>query len=267
MDLSLAKRVGIAAAYKGGNILSAHFGRITQVSKKGAIDLMTEADIASERAVVATIKNAFPDHRILAEESGLDHGEADCQWFIDPLDGTTNYAHQLPLWAVSIGFAVSGQLVLGIVLNPLSGELFTAVKDGGAELNGRSIRVSKSETVSDSLLATGFPYDFQPIMDPLMVRFAHCLEASRGVRRLGSAALDICYVACGRFDAFWEQNLNPWDTAAALCIAAEAGATVTDFSSQRYDIFKKEILVTTPNIHAEMLSLLKCDIKISEDNE
>lgn len=266
MDLSLARQVGIAAAHKGAEILSAYFGKIKQVKKKGAIDLVTEADTASEAAIVATIKKAFPNHSILAEEGGLNRKESTYQWFIDPLDGTTNYTHQVPMWAISIGCAVRGEPVLGVVLNPMSGELFTGVKGGGAALNGRPVRVSRSATVSDSLLVTGFPYNFQSIMNPLMARFARCLEASQGVRRLGSAALDICFVACGRFDAFWEQGLNPWDTAAAVCIASEAGAITTDFSNRPFNLYNHEILVANPNIHLQMLSLLENEIDTTEDD-
>ncbi len=267
MDLLLARQVGIAAARKGAEILSARFGRIKRVDKKGAIDLVTEADTASEAVIVATIKKAFPDHSILAEERGLIGKDTAHQWFVDPLDGTTNYAHQVPLWAVSIGFAVRGEPVLGIVLNPVAGELFTAARGMGAALNGRPVRVSRSQAVSESLLVTGFPYDFQRIMGPVMARFARCLRASRGVRRLGSASLDICFVACGRFDAFWEQGLNPWDTAAGVCIASEAGGIITDFSNRPFDLKKNEILVANPNIHAEMLSLLENETDITEDDE
>ena len=257
MDLEFLKRVGIAAAYKGGNILRSHYGKINKIDKKGAIDLVTEADTESEKAIIDTIKKLFPDHTILAEESGWNIGEADHQWFVDPLDGTTNFAHELGLFSISIAFALNGETVLGIVLIPETGEMFTALKDSGAELNGRPISVSNSKTVSDSLLITGFPYDLMDALNPLMTRFANCLKASQGVRRLGSAAIDLCFVACGRFDAFWEQNLKPWDTAAGEFIAREAGAMITDFSNKPFSVNKKEILATNGNIHNEMLSLLQ----------
>ena len=257
MDLEFVKRVGIAAAYKGGNILRSHYGKINKIDKKGAIDLVTEADTESEKAIIETIKKLFPDHTILAEESGWNIGEADHQWFVDPLDGTTNFAHELGLFSISIAFALNGETVFGIVLIPETGEMFTALKDSGAELNGRPISVSNSKTVSDSLLITGFPYDLMDALNPLMTRFANCLKASQGVRRLGSAAIDLCFVACGRFDAFWEQNLKPWDTAAGEFIAREAGAMITDFSNKPFSVNKKEILATNGNIHNEMLSLLQ----------
>ncbi len=257
MDLEQAKRVGIQAAYGGAKIVREHFGHLSQISHKGAFDLVTEADTASEKTIIQTIRNAFPDHAILAEESGINHGNAEYQWIIDPLDGTTNYAHQLPIFSVAIALAVRHEIVLGLVLNPMDGELFSAIAGKGAALNDTSIRVSSTASVDKSLLVTGFPYDFSEIIEPVMKRFSVCQNSSQGVRRLGSAALDICYVACGRFDGFWEQNLKPWDKAAAAVIAAEAGAMITDFANRPFAIDQKEILVTNGNIHQEMLSLLE----------
>jgi myo-inositol-1(or 4)-monophosphatase len=259
MDIEAAKRVGIEAIYKGAKVLRNHFGRISQVSQKGAFDLVTEADTESEKQIIETIWNTFPDHAILAEESGENKGTVEYQWLIDPLDGTTNYVHQLPFFTISIALAVSGNIELGLILNPMDGELYSAIAGKGAELNGKPINVSSIASVSDSLLITGFPYDFNEIVDPAMNRFSVCQQASQGVRRLGSAALDFCYVACGRFDGFWEQNLHPWDKAAGAIIAAEAGAVITDFSNQPFSINQKEILVTNGRIHQEMLSLLKIE--------
>jgi len=261
MDFEHAKRVGIAAAYSGAKVLTEHFGNISQIDKKGAFDLVTEADTGSERQIIKTIREAFPDHAILAEESGAEKGNSEYRWIIDPLDGTTNYAHQLPIFTISIALALHDEIVFGLVLNPIDGELFSAVAGKGAELNGKSIRASSTASVHDSLLATGFPYNFSEIIEPAMKRFTVCQDASQGVRRLGSAALDICYVACARFDGFWEQNLNLWDTAAGAIIAAEAGAMITNFSNQPFSINQKEILVTNGKIHQEMLSLL--DLKDS----
>jgi len=257
MDFEFIKKVGLDAACKSAGILRRYLGRISGVNKKGAIDLVTEADIDSEKSIIDSIRGKFPGHEILAEESGLNRGSADYRWIIDPLDGTTNFAHQLGLFSVSIAFALQGDIVLGIVLNPVTEELFTAVKGKGAELNGRPIRVSGSKTVSESLLVTGFPYDLHSMIEPLLTRFSNCLKASQGIRRLGSAALDLCFVACGRFDGFWEQNLKPWDTAAGMLVAREAGAVVTDFSNNSFTIGKKEILATNGMIHDEMLSLMK----------
>ena len=257
MDLEHAKKVGIKAAYSGAKVLRNHFGHISQIDQKGAFDLVTEADTESEKTIIQIIRKAFPDHAILAEESGVNHGNAECQWIIDPLDGTTNYAHQLPIFSIAIALAVRDQMVLGLVLNPMDGELFSAIAGNGATLNGNPIRVTSTPHVHHSLLVTGFPYDFSEIIEPVMTRFSVCQNASQGVRRLGSAALDICYVACGRFDAFWEQNLKPWDKAAAAVIATEAGAVITNFKNQPFALDQKEILVTNGKIHQEMLSLLK----------
>ncbi len=257
MDLEPVKRVAVAAAYKGARAIMPFYGRLSKINKKGAIDLVTEADTESEKIIIETIKTVFPDHSILAEESGLNHGNSESKWIIDPLDGTTNFTHQLGIFSVSIAFALNGNVVVGVVFNPAAGELFTAVKGNGAALNGRPITVSNKNKISESLLVTGFPYNHQKIFKTLMSRFSACLRASQGIRRLGSAALDLCFVACGRFEGFWEQNLNPWDTAAGALIAKEAGAVITDFSNGPFDIYEKEILATNGKIHKEMLSLLE----------
>lgn len=262
MDLARVKQVGISAAYKGAEILQSYFGNITRVNKKGAIDLVTDADLRSEEKVVSTILAAFPDHTILAEESGLKEGTPECSWLIDPLDGTTNFAHQVPIFCISIAFATRDIIRTGIVLNPINGELFSATRGQGAQRNGKPIQVSSTSRISDSLLVTGFPYNLREIFDPIISRYASCLRAAQGIRRLGSAALDLCYVACGRFEGFWEQNLKPWDTAAGSLIAAEAGGHVTDFSNRRFQVDAKEILATNGQIHDEMLSLLRLEENI-----
>lgn len=259
MDIERIKQVGTLAAYRGGEILKRHFGHLSKVNKKGPIDLVTAADIESEKAIVESIRSAFPDHGILAEEAGLLEDHPENRWIIDPLDGTTNFAHSLGIFAVSIAYSFRGIPVFGIVLNPYNGEMFTAVKDQGAFLNNHAIGVSTATTIRDSLLVTGFPYDLSGIRTEVLDRFARCLAASRGIRRLGSAALDLCYVACGRFDGFWEENLKPWDTAAGMLIAGEAGARITDFSGHPYDVDKKQILATNVHIHSEMLTLLKIE--------
>jgi len=257
MNLEHAKRVGIAAAYSGARILRDHFGHISQINHKGDFNLVTEADTGSERQIIKTIREAFPDHAILAEESGAAKGSRNYQWIIDPLDGTTNFAHQLPIFTISIALAIEDEIVLGLVLNPMDGELYSAISGQGAQLNDNRIQVSSTASVKESLLVTGFPYNFSEVIEPIMKRFSVCQNASQGVRRLGSAALDICYVACGRFDGFWEQNLNPWDTAAGAVIAAEAGALITNFSNKPFSVYQNEILVTNGKIHDEMLSLLE----------
>lgn len=256
MNIDKILRIAISAAYKSSDVLRNKFGNIEKIRNKGDIDLVTEADIESERVIIEHIKSQFPDHSILSEESGEEIKNSDYLWIIDPLDGTTNFAHGLGLFATSIAFAVKGEVLAGVVLNPITSELFSAQRGKGSFLNGLPISVSSSGTVKESLLVTGFPYDFKTILDPVINRFQSCLTEARGIRRLGAAALDLCYVACGRFDGFWEQNLKPWDTAAGFLIAEEAGAKVTDFSSNSFLLEKKEILVTNQKIHEEMISLL-----------
>jgi myo-inositol-1(or 4)-monophosphatase len=256
MDIEQIKRVGVRAAYKAGEVLRSFHGGPLKVRKKGAIDLVTEADTASEKVILETVLSIFPDHSVLAEESGRTTGDDRWQWIIDPLDGTTNYAHGLDLYSVSIAFALEGEVVVGLVFTPARGELFAAVKGKGATLNDRAIGVSRVTGLSDSLLVTGFPYNAKEMIPSLLARFSRCLVASQGVRRLGSAALDLCYVACGRFEGFWEENLKPWDTAAGALIAREAGGEVSDFSGAPFSRDMLEIAATNGFVHQELLTLL-----------
>ncbi len=256
MDLDRIKAVGLASAARAGEILRSYWGKTRSVEKKGATNLVTEADLASERAIIQTIRTSFPEHTVIAEESGVTPGTEQHQWIVDPLDGTTNYAHSLPEFSISIAFAHEGDLVYGLVLSPIIGELFCGVRGQGATLNGQPIHASQTQSVSESLLVTGFPYEIEPMVRTLMSRYEQCLMAAQGIRRLGSAALDLCYVACGRFDGFWEQDLAPWDTAAGVVIAKEAGAVVSDFSNESFSIEKKEILATNGIIHHELAALL-----------
>jgi len=258
MDLEYIKNIGIKAAYRGGAVLRRFLGHIDGIGKKGPDNLVTEADIRSEKEIIRVIRERFPDHGVLAEEGGLQSSkDSECLWIIDPLDGTTNFAHQVPVFAVSIAFSLRGDISCGIVLNPVSGELFYAVKGKGAYLNGKPICVSAETDVSESLLATGFSYDVKKDPEPVMKRFRQCLMAARGIRRMGSAAMDLCFVACGRYDGFWEQDLKPWDTAAGALIVREAGGVVTDFSGSRHDdMDQREILATNGHIHKDMYPLL-----------
>jgi len=257
MDLAPCQQTAIAAAYKAAAILRSRFGNISRIHKKDAVEIVTEADTESENAIISAIRARFPEHSILSEESGLNDGSDEFRWVIDPLDGTVNFAHQVPIFCISIGLTYQNEIVLGVVLNPLDGQLYTARRGQGARLNGQPIKVSKATAVSESLLVTGFPYHIREIFEPIMIRYGNCLQAAQAVRRLGSAALDLCYVACGRFEGFWEQRLKPWDTAAGALIASEAGATVTTFSNQPYRLGDQEILVTNGHIHREMLGLLE----------
>lgn len=256
IDIERIKHIGTKAAYKSGEILKSLFGQLHDVRKKGAIDLVTEADVRSEAAIIETLTAAFPDHAILAEESGRHPGTSENCWIIDPLDGTTNFAHHLPLFCVSIGFSKNDELLAGFVLAPILGEFFMAIRGQGAMRNGVPITVSDTRAIGDSLLVTGFPYNHAAIFSPLMERFGRCLAASQGIRRLGSAALDLCYVASGRFDGFWEELLHPWDTAAGVLIAEEAGAQTTVFSGKPYSIYNDQIVTTNGKIHGQLLQLL-----------
>jgi myo-inositol-1(or 4)-monophosphatase len=220
------------AALLAGGILKANIHGPREITYKGDINLATEMDIRSERAVVETLRASFPDHDIVAEEETNIKNNSGFTWIIDPLDGTTNYAHGYPCFSVSIALEQAGEVVLGVVYDPMRDELFSAYKGQGAFLNGSAIRVSQSDRLIQSLLATGFPYDRKVSEKNNMTYFYKLLMASQEVRRDGSAALDLCYVACGRFDGFWELKLKPWDTAAGSMIVREAGGT-NKFQGQR----------------------------------
>ncbi len=223
--------------------------------KEGFNNLVTDVDRTCEEIIIGRINKAFPSHSILAEESGEHASGGVFKWVIDPLDGTTNYTHGFPFFCMSIGVMSGGSIIVGVVYDPTRDELFTAEQGKGAFLNGNRIKVSRSEAVQDSLIATGFAYNVEGKIANVD-RFKVMLQKAQAVRRAGSAVIDLCYVACGRFDGFWESGLAPWDTAAGLLIVKEAGGTVTTLKGDRFDIFKKEILATNGRIHKEMLNLL-----------
>ncbi|GAB4401330.1 MAG: inositol monophosphatase family protein [Anaerolineales bacterium] len=214
-------------ALQAGQILSDGYEKIHQVKFKGEIDPVTEIDQRSETFILAEIQRRFPGHQILAEESGATAGSAEHLWIVDPLDGTVNYAHGVPVFSVSIAYAFRGEIRLGAVLDPLRGELFRAEAGRGAWNNARPLKVSSAAELGRSLLTTGFPYDIRTTSANNLETFARLSLQTQGVRRLGSAALDLCYVAAGRFDGYWERFLRPWDLAAGSLIAREAGARVT----------------------------------------
>jgi myo-inositol-1(or 4)-monophosphatase len=256
MDLDQVMSVAIRAAYRGADVLRTRWKHLDSIDAKAPNDLVTDADIAAEQAIIATIRSVFPKHGILAEESGAQPGSCGERWLVDPLDGTVNYAHQVPFFAVSIAFAQGDDVAVGVVLNPVSGELFSAQTGRGARLNGEPIGVNMEAHVSDSLLATGFPYERSHGFEAMAERLLRCLKASRGIRRFGSAALDLCFVACGRFAGYWETQLKPWDTAAGALIVREAGGMTTDFSNRPVGTDGREVLATNGRIHAEMLELM-----------
>jgi myo-inositol-1(or 4)-monophosphatase len=248
--------LSVEMAIKAGEEILKLFPHIHEISYKGKINLITEADLKSEAIIKKIIKTKYPDHTILAEESGLEK-KGDIKWIIDPLDGTTNFAHGLPWFCTSIALEAEGEIILGVVYEPILKECFSAIKAKGAFLNKKPIKVSQTKELIKSLLATGLPYDVQQKPEPVMTRFRQMIMRTRGVRRIGSAALDLCYVGCGRFDGFWEERLYPWDTAAGVLIVQEAGGKVSDFSNRLYSIYNKEILASNSLIHKDMLKVLK----------
>ena len=244
-------QVAVETAREAGNILLAEFDRPVRISYKGEMDLVTQADQRSEQAIVARLCSHFPKHAVVAEEGGGHENVSGFRWYVDPLDGTTNFAHGYPCFAVSIGLAEKDELLVGVVFNPVSGELFSAVKGEGAFLNQKAIHVSAIETLSTSLLATGFP-SHKRTQNPNIHYYWDFTLRSHGVRRDGSAALDLCSVACGRFDGFWEFGLKPWDTAAGVLIVREAGGMISDFAGRPYRLGGPEVLASNGRIHSEM---------------
>jgi len=250
------KRTLLEALAKAGKIIHSNFGKAQTITKKGEFNLVTEIDKASEKAIVGLILKRFPGHSILAEESPAVTG-SECRWIIDPIDGTTNFAHGFPIVSVSIGFEREGRLEMGGVLDPFRKELFFAERGRGATLNGKRIHVSKTKTLSDTLLATGFPYDRNKHPDIYLAMLRAFLTKIQGIRRGGSAAIDLCYVACGRFDGYYEMKLSPWDKAGGMMIIEEAGGKLTDFSGAPLTLAGSQNLATNGFIHAEMLAALE----------
>jgi len=250
----------IDAALSAGRIHRSFFRQNPHVEKKGPIDLVTAADLAAEREFRALIARRFPSHAVLGEEAGgqtTGDRSARFRWIIDPLDGTTNFAHGLAIFCVSIALEVDGHIEVGVVYDPMSEELFTAERGGGARLNGRPIAVSNAQTLGDSLLCTGFPYSVREDRGRQVEVFSAFLGHSRAVRRLGSAAIDLCYVAAGRFEGFWEEKLHPWDMAAGVLIVQEAGGRVTRYDASPIDLVGGQIVASNTAVHQEMLDVIQ----------
>lgn len=250
--------LAVAAAKEAGAFLAESLGRVRSVDTKEGQErnLVSDIDRESERRIIGKIRERYPDHGILAEESGGSGEAAETIWVIDPLDGTTNFLHGLPLFCVTIGIEHRGELVAGVVYDPNLDELFTAERGKGAFLNGKRLSVSHAETLIASLLVTGFPYDIARNPDFAVERFNAFLMEAQGIRRLGSAALDLCYVAAGRLDGFWEVNLHPWDMAAGVLLVAEAGGRVTDFAGSPTTIRRRQMLASNGRIHDAMVRVL-----------
>ena len=241
-----------------GAILRAGYNKEHQVKFKGVIDPVTEVDHQSEAYLLGEVRRDFPDHHIFSEESGVIQGNEEHVWYIDPLDGTVNYSHHLPIFSVSIAYASKGVLTLGAVYDPMRDELFTAERGKGAWLNRQPVRASSTTDLQRSLLVTGFPYDAWNTEQDNFANFVKFAKLTQGVRRLGSAALDLCYVAAGRFDGFWELALKPWDVAAGGLICEEAGARITNTAGGAdYISPPQSVLATAPGIHARMLDELR----------
>lgn len=243
----------VEAVLAAGAVHLAFFGRALRIDKKGTIDLVTGADLEAERAVERLVAERFPGDAVLAEEGGGERSApARRCWILDPLDGTTNFAHGLPIFSASLAVEEDGELVYGAVYDPSRRELFTAERGAGAFLNGAPIRVSPTAALVDAVLATGFPYDVHSTRDEIVGLFAEFVGRARAVRRLGSASLDLCYVASGRFDGFWEKRLKPWDMAAGSLIVQEAGGTVTHWDGTRFRPRRDDLVAAGPGLHGEL---------------
>jgi myo-inositol-1(or 4)-monophosphatase len=248
----------VEAVVRAGDIQLAHFGRALRVDKKGIIDLVTDVDVAVERMFRDLVGGRFPDHQVLAEEMG---GSATVPpgpcWVFDPIDGTTNYAHGLPIFCASLALEIDGVAQVAAVYDPNRKELFTAERGGGAFLNGRPLRVSSAATLVDAMLVTGFPYDVHSRVDEIVGLFGAFVARARAVRRLGSAAIDLCYVAAGRMDGFWESDLKPWDIAGGSLIVSEAGGRMTKMDGTPFTSRGQHVLATNGLLHDAMLDVIR----------
>ncbi|MEO8679564.1 MAG: inositol monophosphatase family protein [Vicinamibacterales bacterium] len=247
----------VETVVRAGDLQMAKFGTGIRIDKKGTIDLVTEVDFEVERMFRALVAERFPDHDVLAEEIAVQSTGASHRWVFDPLDGTTNFAHGVPIFCASLALEIDGEAVVAAVFDPNRRELFTAERGIGSWLNGHRLKTSAAPTVIESMLVTGFPYSVHQQADEFLRVFGNVLRHARAVRRLGSAAIDLCWVAAGRMDGFWEASLNPWDTRAAALILEEAGGRVTGMDGTAWDAYRGDILGTNGPIHDEVLALLR----------
>ncbi len=251
--------VAVRAARAAGRIQRESFGDVVQIEHKGEIDLVTAIDQRSEKSILAIIRRAFPEHGILAEESDLHAGDGEHLWVVDPLDGTTNFSRGFPYFCVSVALARAGRVIVAAVYQPLLDELFTAIRGQGAFLNGRPLRVSRQGHLDQAFLATGFPYDIRRSRRNNIDHFTNFATRCLAVRRAGAAALDLAYVAAGRFDGFWELKLRPWDIAAASLLIEEAGGRVTGLAGRPWRLPVRDIVASNSLVHDEMLAVLHLD--------
>jgi myo-inositol-1(or 4)-monophosphatase len=254
----LLKNTLLRAVHAGADVLRHYFEGTFEVHSKDSLNnLVTEVDKKAEDVIIDMIKADFPEHFILSEEVGELQTASNFKWIIDPIDGTVNFAHNIPICCISIGLEQDGQMIMGAVFNPFMNELFFAERGKGATLNQRPLKVSTNNQLESACLVTGFPYRWVDVgTDPIKV-FERFIRLGLPVRRLGSAALDLCWVAAGRFDGFWEYNLNPWDIAAGYLIIEEAGGRISNFKGDAYNIYDKQTLATNGNIHEQMLDVIQ----------
>ena len=244
-------------ARDAGKLLAERFGGVRTIELKGAINLVTEMDRRAEDLIVSRLAKAFPGFAIIAEEGSGLNAESEFAWYVDPLDGTTNYAHGLPVFCVSLGLWRTDQPICGIVFHPMGDELFTAITGGGAFLGDRRLAVSPTTDLGNAILATGFPYDIRDSEFDNLDHFARFAKRARAIRRMGAAALDLAWTAAGRFDGFWEMKLSPWDFAAATILCREAGALITDFDGRPFSLKRGQAVVANPILHAQLLSVIR----------
>ena len=279
LDLDRVRHVARQAALAAGALLKQNYEKPHDIKMKSAIDPVTESDFASQETIINLIHQNFPDHGILAEEEDVNAGEGADEldagkgakgrgpapqetippthrWIIDPLDGTVNFAHGFPLFCVSIAFEAAGVMEYGVVYDPLREEVFEASRGAGAFVNSRPLKVSRVDRLGAALLATGFPYDIRERLPETLTRIGRLLGVSQGLRRAGSAALDLAYVAAGRLDGFWEENLKPWDTAAGVLLVLEAGGQVSTFNGNPYDLFSPNILASNGLLHQDLVEFI-----------
>lgn len=251
------KEIALHAARAAGQVLMSKLGMALVVDHKGEVDLVTDADRAAEKIIVDVLRGTFPRHDILAEEADYGAAGSSYRWIVDPLDGTTNFAHGLPWFAVSIALAIDGAIVLGVVYQPYSNELFVAEKGKGATLNGTPIHVSRIAALDGALVATGFPYDRKQSAVNNLDHFSHFQQAAQACRRAGAASLDLANTAAGRIDGYWEMKLKPWDMAAGMLLVEEAGGRVSDFDGAPFDLYGQECLASNGLLHQSMQDILQ----------
>ena len=257
MEWEESLKVAEEAGRMAGEMLRQNIDSSREIVYKGAVNLVTDFDKRSQELIFSHLSAWFPDHDFLAEEDLCEQRGSDFRWIIDPIDGTTNYAHNFPIFCVSIALEWKSKVICGVIYDPMRDEMFSAISGKGSQLNGQGIRISTNGDLDKSLLATGFPYDIRESEVNNIDHFANFATRVQAIRRCGSAALDLCYVACGRFDGFWELKLSPWDVAAGVLIVEESGGSVTDFQGDQTSIYGKDLLASNGLIHEQMIRILK----------